>query len=1489
MAAKGGSAGGAKLATGFIELTVRYASAMGQIASDFDAIDKRSKATGESITKNLVAGADQAKAKVTELGAAYELQRVKVTQLKSTLQSLQAQQESAAAADRALTAARNADAEKRKAHIREEISLNEQMAKISGEVRNSMGGRHANNSAVEAAVKSNAQYQALAQQQVALDAKRKKDLQDLTRLEKELSAARSATGGDTSKVQAVLNAELAKGKEMAVSYGNAVEDVARKQKLAAVSTAALGSSLGSASQHISVGMRMAKLIGGPFAPELYAAGTKAGNAFRSAFGKQMDAARGESSHHARNIASGLFMGMTPGVMGAAGVGLAIGAAFTAGFNRNEILNTTRLRLQALGKTQAEINALTSTAEQSVIGTQYSLAEAMEAATGAMAANIQLGPAMTQHMDNIANAAALSGQSYATVAEAVNRVSRMGTVSLENLEPLLHAGVPILDWLTEYYKKDFPSATLKDITDMISKKMVPADVLEKAMSLHLNNSMKAIGKKTVKGAFTDLFTQIGKVTGAILEPMMGEGGIPAFLNNIGAKLNSFSVYIKPGMYAAVAWIKQTWKDLWPYVQVGIDWLRDTWEKLWPRVKEVFNLFAAHWKTMWPQLREHFQPFMRAMREAWDALFPYIKNIGIAIGAVALYILDHLPAITQFATNVIHWFSVTMDWLRTKFWPWLKDSWKKFSTDVTNAWQDVKTFSDKVIGFFDAIKTGTEKTWTWIEDKFKWMKDNIPGVSALLSALGFSSPQVALTSSSSPMPTGAVSGPPGSYGLPAGANSGGYGGGGTKFPQWVYDFGAKFNIKPSTYPGHQERGGVNHGIDWVGKPEDLQRAADFLANSGAADQVIYANPSSGQKTGYATGYGKVGPGTNQPQYYAADWGDHGNHMHTSFSRSLQTSLTSSSVPMGNTLWDKIAAQESSGRWNDNNSGNNSTSSGAPRGGLQITDGTWKAYGGLEFAPTAAQATKEQQIAVAKRIAFTGWGGTAPQGLSAWEVVTQGKVAGVTGSMSASDFGGIQNLDFSTPMKPGDPGYVGPNTAGGIPIPGLGSSAPNIADILNAASDSQVNTHYSTGSPSGNLTPEELARRRAAGGDPQSGFWSRFQTVLQGLPYDPFGFKEIFKPRHFEILPDTEMPGAAAADALTGAMGMPHSTMQPRFLDSGAGHGGDSQRMHRGIVGPLGTPQGPAGTVSDPIVTTDPQVADNTDPNNQPGAPGGPPVATTPADQPGVGSAVGQGLGTGTDANGNPVDANGNPLGDLTSGLGDVASKAFSDQFAGTPFSDPTQWAGVQSAGALLQFFGGLLRGQGGSGLGGLFGGGGRGKGATPQQQRHMDESMRDKNENVTKAQALVDSMKGKPNFTPEERAEAQDKLNEAIRERDITAADAQDLSVKGVPQNPFSALLPASPPPAPGGDVNGGAVTPGGGWLGNSLPVGALPPMQGAPGQGYPTPWNPAGTNAGPVINNNNTQIVTPEGSAAAADAQRRYTNTTLRPPLLRNNIPPPSGM
>ncbi|QRP46760.1 transglycosylase family protein [Amycolatopsis sp. FDAARGOS 1241] len=71
----------------------------------------------------------------------------------------------------------------------------------------------------------------------------------------------------------------------------------------------------------------------------------------------------------------------------------------------------------------------------------------------------------------------------------------------------------------------------------------------------------------------------------------------------------------------------------------------------------------------------------------------------------------------------------------------------------------------------------------------------------------------------------------------------------------------------------------------------------------------------------------------------------------------------TPASATNWDAVAQCESSGNWSTN-TGN------GYYGGLQFTQSTWKAYGGTG---SAANASREQQIAVAERV-LAGQGGGA-----------------------------------------------------------------------------------------------------------------------------------------------------------------------------------------------------------------------------------------------------------------------------------------------------------------------------------------------------------------------------------------------------------------------------------------------------------------------------------------------------------------------------------
>jgi len=86
-----------------------------------------------------------------------------------------------------------------------------------------------------------------------------------------------------------------------------------------------------------------------------------------------------------------------------------------------------------------------------------------------------------------------------------------------------------------------------------------------------------------------------------------------------------------------------------------------------------------------------------------------------------------------------------------------------------------------------------------------------------------------------------------------------------------------------------------------------------------------------------------------------------------------LAGHAVAAPDSEWDRVASCESGGNWGIN-TGN------GYHGGLQFSQGTWSAHGGGEYATSANQATRDQQIAVAERVLAT-------QGRGAWPVCGRG----------------------------------------------------------------------------------------------------------------------------------------------------------------------------------------------------------------------------------------------------------------------------------------------------------------------------------------------------------------------------------------------------------------------------------------------------------------------------------------------------------------------
>ncbi|MFF3635534.1 transglycosylase family protein [Streptomyces sp. NPDC002250] len=124
------------------------------------------------------------------------------------------------------------------------------------------------------------------------------------------------------------------------------------------------------------------------------------------------------------------------------------------------------------------------------------------------------------------------------------------------------------------------------------------------------------------------------------------------------------------------------------------------------------------------------------------------------------------------------------------------------------------------------------------------------------------------------------------------------------------------------------------------------------------------------------------------------------------------TGDATAADNGVWDRIAQCESGGDWHIN-TGN------GYYGGLQFSAGTWRAYGGSAYAPTADQASRDAQIAVATKV-------QQAQGWGAWPVCS-GR-AGATGNAPAASGAEAKSGATTKPAPAAEPERTSAHTGRG-----------------------------------------------------------------------------------------------------------------------------------------------------------------------------------------------------------------------------------------------------------------------------------------------------------------------------------------------------------------------------------------------------------------------------------------------------------------------------
>ncbi len=618
----------------------------------------------------------------------------------------------------------------------------------------------------------------------------------------------------------------------------------------------------------------------------------------------------------RAMGAGVTAGLAAGTAGLAAVVGGIGTTLFKGFQRYKSLDATAKRLGAMGKTGDEVKSIVADINSVVEGTPIALDAASKSATQFLQGGIKQGDDLKKVLTAIADASGASGTGFEDLALIFGQVMNKGKLQAEEMMQLNERGIGIQAALRKEY-----GWTGDELTKLSSDGKITFDQLVTAVEGSFGGMAKRAGD-SVDGAIGNMQTAIAKtganflsaIFGDPLDTTEGPGGMAVAIGRVTDKINVLNNWVVTHKED----IKQFFNDAMGYAQG----LADTVGKVGTFLKEhpgliqgVVTAFVA-WKAISGVVG--LIANLKTISTLLSVTLPADAKTGASKINSALAMIA-IPAIGQLLTDQID------EWLKNNH-PGLYDLNHTNTPDQLG--KKARDWVDKnIFGEGREVSTGVPQ-------------GPVPGGAAVLPGLlagqpdpGMFPQQGGATPPGYPAPkrpdeiTGsgplqdllrqgrsgggqgvglnlALNSP---YGLKAGTRIN-YGAKG--FPPWVYQVASAFGLQASTYSGHQEGSGMNRGIDWSGPVENMQRFAEYLRSVGSMEQVIWNNPSTGQKIGMANGQ-MVGPGTDQPGYYRNDWGGHSDHVHT---------RQSSAIPLP--PWLQPRPFDTGGWWRDGQLGINTT---------------------------------------------------------------------------------------------------------------------------------------------------------------------------------------------------------------------------------------------------------------------------------------------------------------------------------------------------------------------------------------------------------------------------------------------------------------------------------------------------------------------------------------------------------------------------------------
>lgn len=206
-------------------------------------------------------------------------------------------------------------------------------------------------------------------------------------------------------------------------------------------------------------------------------------------------------------------GIATAIAGTIATGLGSVAA-AGGIGRALNIEDAQAKLKGLGYDLGQVQSVTQSTLDAVLGTIYSLDDGITVAASGLAAGIQGGEQLTAYLKTVADTASITGGSLTDIGLIFNSIQAQGKVFTSDLNQLAQRGLPVFQYLAEEL-----GVTGAELSKMVSEGKVSSEVFLSAINNNISGAALA-GAETTRGAFANMVTAINRFGAGV-----STGGLP----------------------------------------------------------------------------------------------------------------------------------------------------------------------------------------------------------------------------------------------------------------------------------------------------------------------------------------------------------------------------------------------------------------------------------------------------------------------------------------------------------------------------------------------------------------------------------------------------------------------------------------------------------------------------------------------------------------------------------------------------------------------------------------------------------------------------------------------------------------------------------------------------------------------------------------------------------------------------------------------------